>query len=107
MKFLYKEYVRNRIPFATVRAVVRDPPPLDLLPNDLLAKVLTSRHIMSCIDRKDLEVLVRYADLGSRVSFSTLLILARNLRLSQISLRIVTSFIRHQLPKSSARLFYN
>jgi len=107
IKFLYEEYVRNRIPCATVRTAVKDPSILDLLPNDLLAKVLTSRHMMSCIDRKDLEMLVRHSDLGSRVSFSTLLVLARNLRLSQISLRIVTSFIRHQLPNSSARLFYN
>jgi len=106
LKFLYSDWFRDRLPCPTIRIAVNEASFLNSLPTDLLTKVITSRHLLSCIENEDLEGVMSTADLGSRLPFSTLMITARNLRLSQISFRLAVNLV-NQVTRSTPRLFFN
>jgi len=106
IRFLYGVWFRDRLPCPTVRVATKDPDFFNKLPTDLLAKVITSRHLISCIERQDLENIMNTSDIGSRLTFSTLMFTARNLRLSQLSLRLALS-MANQVSRSTPTLFFN
>merc|ERR1712071_186251 len=81
-KFLSNSWFRQRLPCQTVRHATNRLDLLQTLSNDLLKEVITCPHILSCIQRRDLEHLMT----------------VRNLRLSQLSLRVALNFVTKQVP---------
>lgn len=107
MKFLRNRWFRQRLPCEAVRYATNRLELLQTLSTPLLKEVITCPHILSCIERRDLEHLMLRADLGSRLRLSTLVMTVRNLRLSQLSLRVALNFVTQQVPQSNSYLFFN
>ncbi|XP_023337157.1 uncharacterized protein LOC111708116 [Eurytemora carolleeae] len=107
LKFLEDPWFKERLPCETVRAATNHPTLLSLIPDRNLAQIITCRHIVSCIERKELERLLAVSNLGSRLKLSTLMVTASNLRLSQLSLRAALNFVTKQVPQSNSQLFFN
>jgi len=107
LRFLEDPWFRERLPCTAVRVASKDSALFDIVSDHTLATIISCRHILSCIERKDLEKLMATSNLGARLTLSTLIASARNLRLSQLSLRTALNFVTQQIPRSRPVLFFN